>query len=151
MCILPQEPLLFEGTVRSNVDPFSEHTDAEVKEVLERSQLADFVLRSGAGLEMKVARRGNNLSIGERQLIALARAMLARPRILCMDESTAYLDSGAEQAVREAMNAYFVNCTVVVIAHRIETMRTCDTVIGLQEGKVVYQGTSEGWVSQLVP
>jgi ABC-type multidrug transport system fused ATPase/permease subunit len=138
--IIPQDPVLFSGTVRSNVDPFNQYADTDVNSALTAVQLWDYVSTIG-GLAAVVEERGRNFSVGQRQLICIARALLCRPRILLMDEATANVDNDTDLLIQRAVRDLFTDTTVVEIAHRLHTVMDADNVIVMSAGAVVETGT----------
>ncbi|MBI2169901.1 MAG: ABC transporter ATP-binding protein [Actinobacteria bacterium] len=140
--VVPQEGFLFNGTIRDNVAVGRpDASDAEIVAALERLGLADRFQSLPEGLETEVRERGSRLSAGERQLVSLARAALADPAVLVLDEATSNLDPGTELAVEAAMAELMRGRTVVVIAHRLSTARRADRVVVVDEGRVVEEGT----------
>jgi len=133
--MIPQDPVLFSGTVRFNVDPFGASTDAEVERAL-----ADAQLGGRAALDAPVEEGGRNFSLGERQLLCLARAILRRSRLLLLDEATSAVDEALDEAVQKAIRTTFADATVVCIAHRINTIADYDRVLVLDDGNVVEDG-----------
>jgi subfamily B ATP-binding cassette protein MsbA len=139
---VPQEPVLFSGTVRHNLllgRP--EASDAEVWEALALAHAEDFVRSLPGGLEEPVGERGSRLSGGQRQRLALARAFLRRPSLLLLDEPTSALDAASEAAVGAGLAELMKGRTVLVIAHRLSTVRDADLIIVLDAGQVVESGT----------
>ena len=148
MCIVPQDPTLIEGTLRDNVDPLGKYTDDEIIQVLEE---LDFfgVMKSNKrnnsssavtnvrNLHFKIKEFGNNMSLGEKQLVCFARAILKRAKIIFLDEATASLDQRTEDIIQKAIEKYFKECTVLTIAHRVQTIKKCDKILVLDKGKVV--------------
>nr|QVT92353.1 ABC transporter [Salvia miltiorrhiza] len=120
--IIPQEPVLFEGTIRSNIDPLGLHSDDEIWKSLERCQLKDVVSAKPEKLDSSVTDSGDNWSVGQRQLLCLGRVMLKRSRILFMDEATASVDSQTDAVIQRIIRQDFSACTVITIAHRIPTV-----------------------------
>ncbi|TPP55792.1 Cystic fibrosis transmembrane conductance regulator [Fasciola gigantica] len=142
LTLIPQDPILFSGTLRFNLDPFSEHSDSELWEGLELSHLKSFVREAsgGRGLDMIISESGSNISMGQRQLICLARALLRRTRILVLDEATAAMDPITDGLIQTTIRTSFSHCTVVTIAHRLNTILDYDRVIVLHAGRIVEVG-----------
>ena len=140
LSIIPQDPILFEGTIRSNLDPFARYTDDEVWDVLEQVHLKDHVRAAPAQLGMPVTENGTNFSQGQRQLLAMGRALLKRARVVVLDEATSAADSQTDAAVQAALRQSMANCTLLIIAHRLDTIADCDRVLGLERGVVVEYG-----------
>lgn len=134
---IPQEPVLFQGTVRSNLDPFSHHQDSELHEVLLAARLPAHL-----ALESEVEEGGANFSTGERQLFSLARAMLRRAPIVIMDEATASVDYETDSLIQAAIrsSAFFKGSTLLVIAHRLETVSDSDLMLVFDAGQLVEHG-----------
>ncbi|BFI05699.1 protein MpABCC1 [Marchantia polymorpha subsp. ruderalis] len=141
LSIIPQEPTLFEGNVRSNLDPLGEHTDAEIWDALEKSQLADVVRDKESGLDFPVAENGQNWSMGQRQLFCLGRALLRRSTILVLDEATASVDTQTDVLLQKTINREFAASTVLSIAHRIPSVMDSDKVLVLDDGLVLEFGS----------
>ncbi|XP_062027591.1 ABC transporter C family member 10-like [Rosa rugosa] len=135
--IIPQDPTLFSGSVRFNLDPLSEHTDREIWEVLEKCQLREAIREKEEGLDSLVVEDGTNWSMGQRQLFCLGRALLKRSRILVLDEATASMDNTTDSILQKTISAEFVDSTVITVAHRIPTVMDCTKVLALSDGKVV--------------
>ncbi|KAK4256615.1 hypothetical protein QN277_006318 [Acacia crassicarpa] len=132
--IIPQEPVLFEGTVRSNMDPNGLYSDEEIWKSLERCQLKDVVAAKPKKLDSSVVDGGDNWSVGQRQLLCLGRVMLKRSQILFLDEATASVDSQTDVVIQKIIREDFKNCTILSVAHRIPTVMDCDKVLVVDEG-----------------
>ncbi|XP_053189319.1 canalicular multispecific organic anion transporter 1 [Scomber japonicus] len=137
LTIIPQDPVLFSGTLRMNLDPFDRFSDEEVWRVLELSHLKDYVTGLNEGLQHEVSEGGENLSIGQRQLLCLARALLKRSRILILDEATAAVDLETDDLIQNTIRKEFSHCTVLTIAHRLHTIMDSSRVMVLDAGKIV--------------
>jgi ABC-type multidrug transport system fused ATPase/permease subunit len=136
MAIIPQEPVMFGGTLRTNLDPFNQRTDEELMDVLYKCLLGPVVEANEDGLDAKVEQLGSNYSLGTQQLICLARAMLNPSRILLLDEATAALDSDTNAAVNEVLKAHFSDRTIFTIAHRLDTIIESDRILTVSAGVV---------------
>ncbi|KAG9158028.1 hypothetical protein Leryth_000183, partial [Lithospermum erythrorhizon] len=143
LSIIPQTPVLFSGTVRFNLDPFSEHSDADLWEALERAHLKDAIRKNSFGLDAEVLEGGENFSVGQRQLLSLARALLRRSKILVLDEATAAVDVRTDALIQKTIREEFKSCTMLIIAHRLNTIIDCDRVLVLDAGQVVEHETPE--------
>lgn len=141
IAIVSQEPFLFAGTIRENLSYPDKFSDEEIREALEQVALWDFIASLPQGLDTVIGERGVTLSAGQRQRLAIARALLRKPQILILDEATANLDSAAEQHLLS--NISQGRYTVILVAHRLSTARIADRVIVLSEGKIVEEGTHE--------
>jgi ABC-type multidrug transport system fused ATPase/permease subunit len=142
--VVPQEPVLFSTTVAQNIAfarPDAPSVDVSAAAV--RVGAGPIVAQLPDGIDTPVSARGRSLSAGQRQLIALARADLADPQILLLDEATAQLDLATEARVQEAMGMLAENRTTIVVAHRLETARRADRILVLQDGLVVEDGPHE--------
>ncbi|XP_063094892.1 ATP-binding cassette sub-family C member 10 isoform X2 [Cavia porcellus] len=136
LAIIPQEPFLFSGTVRENLDPWGQHEDRALWQVLEQCHLSEVVVSIG-GLDSEVGERGRSLSLGQRQLLCLARALLTDAKILCIDEATASVDQKTDQLLQQTICQRFANKTVLTIAHRLNTILNSDRVLVLHAGRVI--------------
>jgi len=137
LTIIPQDPVLFSGTLRLNLDPFDRHTDEELWKALEVSHLKNFVSGLDDGLQHAVAEGGENLSVGQRQLVCLARALLRKSKILVLDEATAAVDLETDELIQQTIRREFADRTVFTIAHRLNTIMDYDRVLVLDNGSVI--------------
>jgi ATP-binding cassette subfamily C (CFTR/MRP) protein 1 len=138
IAIIPQEPVMFEGTLRSNLDPFHKFPDSELVRVLEQCLLGDLVQEheKDFGLSAKVEVFGKNFSLGQQQLLCLARAMLTPSKLLLLDEATAALDSDTDAKVQQVLRTSFTDRTIMTIAHRLDTIIDSDRILAMDKGVV---------------
>ena len=134
--VLGQSPVLFSGSLRKNLDIFDKFQDTELWQALEDVQLKDFVETLEAKLDHELLEHGANVSVGERQLICLARVLLQRSKIVVLDEPTAHVDPNTEQKIWNVVRNKLKESTVITIAHRLNTIKDCEKVLVLKDGKV---------------
>ena len=134
--VLSQSPVLFSESVRKNLDPLEKHRDHELWNVLEDVKLKSFIETLEGQLDYQLLERGENLSVGERQLICLARTLLQQSKIVVLDEPTANVDPSTERTIWTTVNEKLKNSTVITIAHRLNTVKDCDVILVLREGQV---------------
>ncbi|CAH1782332.1 unnamed protein product [Owenia fusiformis] len=137
LSIIPQDPVLFVGTVRYNIDPFSEHTDEEVWTALERCHVKSTILNLEQQLYAPVLENGENFSVGERQLMCMTRALLRNSKILMLDEATSSIDTETDHLIQATIKEAFSHCTMLTIAHRLNTVLHYDRIMVLQDGQIV--------------
>ena len=135
LTIIPQEPILIEGTLRENVDPTNCYSDKEIINMLSEVGLDEFFVNKN--LDYKIENNGVNISIGEKQLICIARALIKKSKIILMDEATANIDYKTETYLQKSINSGMKDCTVITIAHRIKTIINYDKIIVLNNGEIV--------------
>ena len=146
---MPQEGFLFAGTVAENI-AFGK-PDATADEIVRAAQTVgahEFILRLEDGYETQLGERGLRLSLGQRQLLAFARALLADPRILILDEATSSVDIGTERRIEEALRVLLADRTAFIIAHRLSTIRDADLIVVLEHGRVIETGSHEELLAQ---
>jgi ATP-binding cassette subfamily B protein len=139
-----QEPFLFTGTIEENIRYNTESaTTADVIAAAKSVSAHDFIMRLPDGYQTMLGQRGRNISMGQRQLLSFARALVADPQILILDEATANIDSFTEQSIQKALKVLFAGRTCIVIAHRLATIRDADRIVVLQQGRILEQGPHE--------
>lgn len=136
LSIIPQEPVLFNGTIRRNLDPFGDFSDESMWRALEQVKLAELVRSLPGNLEAELNEGGSNFSVGERQLICLARAVLRQNKIIILDEATANVDPNTDKFIQRTISESFTNCTRLTIAHRLNTIMDSDRVLVMDAGQV---------------
>ncbi len=142
-----QEPFLFSGTIEENIRYRTNASREEIIAAAKAVSAHEFIVRLPEGYDTQLGQRGRNVSVGQRQLISFARALVADPQILILDEATANIDSFTEQAIQKALKVLFAGRTCLVIAHRLATVRDADDIIVLNRGRIVEQGPHEQLVA----
>ncbi|KAF6206403.1 hypothetical protein GE061_017636 [Apolygus lucorum] len=148
LSVIPQDIIMFSGTIRENLDLENTYTDDQIWESLELAQMKETVSTKLGGLYGRVLEGGVNISVGQRQLLCLARAILHQAAILVMDEATSSLDPTTEKTMLNAAEKAFANKTVISIAHRLSTLLSCDRILVLEGGKVVEDGSPSDLLSR---
>lgn len=149
MAVINQNPVLFSGcTIRENLDPFKKYSDEAVKAALADVQMLDAIEILPGGLYSNVSENGSNFSVGERQLLCLARATLQKTNILVLDEPTANVDSHTDQLLQDAVNKSFSESTIISVAHRLDTIIDNDLILVLGNGEVLEYGNPRDLIEQ---
>jgi len=143
LSIIPQDPTLFTGTVRSNLDPFNEYQDDDLWKALESVHMKEAISQLPSKLEAPITEGGENMSVGERQLMCLGRAILKKSKILVMDEATAAVDFETDSLIQTTIRREFKNVTVLTIAHRIHTVLDSDRILVFDAGKILELDTPQ--------
>ncbi|KAM7294644.1 ATP-binding cassette sub-family C member 3 [Ixodes scapularis] len=139
--VIPQDPILVRGSLRDNLDPTRSHTDEELWRALNQAHLGDLVTRHPEQLLLQTGDGGSNLSVGQRQLVCLARALIRMPRVLILDEATSQMDGDTDRLIQATLRESFVRCTVLAIAHRIHTVLDYDKILVMSDGSVLEYGS----------
>ncbi|KAL3847028.1 hypothetical protein ACJMK2_017964 [Sinanodonta woodiana] len=140
LSIIPQDPVLFVGTIRYNLDPFGDHSDDQLWKALERCHVKGTIAALEHQLDAPVVENGENFSVGERQLICMARALLRDSKILMLDEATAAIDTETDSLVQATIKEAFANCTMLIIAHRLNTVLSCNRILVMEDGRIAEYG-----------
>ena len=148
MTVILQEAFLFAGDVKSNITLGDNYSFAEIQQAAEKTNVATFINQLPQGYDTQLRERATNLSSGQKQLLAFARAAIRNPQILVLDEATASLDVGTEALVQEALNQLLVHRTSIIIAHRLSTIRNVDRIFVLKRGELIEEGSHEELLQQ---
>jgi ATP-binding cassette subfamily B protein len=148
MGVILQDGFVFAGDVKSNITLGEEYSFEEIRSAAERTNVADLIERLPEGYDTPLRERGTNLSGGQKQLLAFARAAIRDPKILVLDEATASLDVGTEAQIQEALERLLEGRTAIIIAHRLSTIRNCDRILVLKRGQLVESGSHEELLAQ---
>jgi ABC-type multidrug transport system fused ATPase/permease subunit len=137
LAIIPQTPSLFDASIRDNLDPLHKASDTEIWSVIEMCDLRGTVEKLGGHLDVQLGENGRKLSLGQKQLVCLARALLSKARILCLDEATASVDYETDHLIQETLRRAFTSSTIITIAHRLQTVMDYDRIVVMSEGRIV--------------
>jgi ABC-type multidrug transport system fused ATPase/permease subunit len=152
IAVVPQDCALFEGTIRFNVGlgarPNEEATDADIEEACKLANIHDTIAALPDGYDTECGPNGSRLSGGQRQRLAIARALVRKPRLLLLDESTSALDAESERALQEGLMQAARGITVIAITHRLHTVRRADVIFVVEDGKIVEKGRHEELVER---
>ncbi len=148
MAVILQEGFLFAGDVKTNISLGDTYTFEEIQQAAEKTNIAQFIERLPLSYDTQLRERGTNLSSGQKQLLAFARAVIRNPQILILDEATASLDVGTEAFIQQALDELLVQRTAIIIAHRLSTIRNVDRIFVLKRGQLIEQGTHEQLLQQ---
>jgi ATP-binding cassette subfamily B multidrug efflux pump len=148
MAVILQEAFLFAGDVKSNITLGDSYTFEEIEQAAEKTNVDEFIHQLPQGYDTQLRERGTNISSGQKQLLAFARAAIRNPQILVLDEATASLDVGTEALVQQALNQLLIKRTAIIIAHRLSTIRNVDRIFVLKRGELIEQGSHEQLIEQ---
>jgi ATP-binding cassette, subfamily B, multidrug efflux pump len=148
MAVILQEAFLFAGDVKSNITLGDSYTFAEIQQAAEKTNVAELIDQLPQGYDTQLRERGTNISSGQKQLLAFARAAIRNPQILVLDEATASLDVGTEALVQQALNQLLVKRTAIIVAHRLSTIRNVDRIFVLKRGELIEQGSHEQLIEE---
>ncbi|CAN8006411.1 unnamed protein product, partial [Ixodes pacificus] len=138
--LFEKDPSLVRGSLRDNLDPTGSHKDEELWQALREAHLAEFVASQPNGLFVEVGDGGSNLSVGQRQLVCLARALIRKPKVLLLDEATSQMDGDTDRLIQTTLRESFAGCTLLTIAHRINTILDYDKILVMGAGRVLEYG-----------
>ena len=145
--IIPQDSTLMNGTLRYNIDPVNAYTDKEIIHVMKKIGFDYIINLNKDGLDQNISENGSNLSIGEKQLICITRAILRKSKIIVLDEATASIDYKTEEIIQKALNEILTNSTMISIAHRIKTVMNSDKILVLENGEIIEFDTPKNLLS----
>ncbi|KAI6212523.1 hypothetical protein M3Y94_00035900 [Aphelenchoides besseyi] len=137
LTIIPQDPILFYGTIRSNLDPWNRMDDTRLRSALRKAHILNYVDSLNGGLDHEITEGGQTFSVGQRQLLCLARALLRRSQFLILDEATASVDLETDRFIQKTIRENFANSTILTIAHRLDTIRDFDRVMVMEQGRLI--------------
>ena len=135
--IIPQDSTLMDGTLRYNIDPVKTYSDKEIVNVMKKIGFDYIIKQNKNGLDQNISENGNNLSVGEKQLICITRAILRKTKIIVLDEATASIDYKTEEIIQKALGEILLNSTMITIAHRIKTVMNADKILVLENGEII--------------
>ncbi|MBW4446310.1 MAG: ABC transporter ATP-binding protein/permease [Spirirestis rafaelensis WJT71-NPBG6] len=148
MAVILQEGFLFAGDVKSNITLGDSYTFEQIQQAAQKTNIDEFIENLPQGYDTQLRERGTNLSSGQKQLLAFARAAIRNPQILVLDEATASLDVGTEALIQQALNQLLLERTAIIIAHRLSTIRNVDRIFVLKRGELIEQGSHEELLQQ---